>query len=114
MEIKLIYSFNNNIQVNLDFVIMHHMLSHDEKSSGLPHARFISKMFKFFKIETKDKLRVKMPPKECEINIDVVKNKMRVSLDPEDRLYKHVDDENAKPSSHLKTHVLQTKWLWMN
>lgn len=63
MEIQFIYVVKNNNPINWSHVIMHHMMTHGEKSGGLPYARFKTKSFKFCGIDTMDELRVKMTEK---------------------------------------------------
>lgn len=77
---------------------MHHMLKHDEKLSGLPYASFITRIFKYCHVDTTNELHMKMTPKDYEINIDVINNKMCVIYDPIIGTFKHLDEEFVEPS----------------
>lgn len=97
MDMQLIYSMKHKIQVNWAHVIMHHIVAYNENLRGLPYARFISKIFKFFGISTKDELHGKMTEKDV-ITTDMINNKMEIYYDIDDGVFKHIHEDIVEPS----------------
>ncbi|KAI5389874.1 hypothetical protein KIW84_075254 [Lathyrus oleraceus] len=51
MEMMLLYVFSHEIPINWALVIMYHMVIHDEMVGGLPYARLLTKIFKYYGVD---------------------------------------------------------------
>lgn len=87
-KMKVIYAVKKKLQVNWAYLIMHHMVSQNKISGGLPYARLITKILQTYGIDLCGETRFQMTPKEHEINVRVANKNMRIFKD-KDGIYRH-------------------------
>jgi hypothetical protein len=113
LEIQLLYAVKNQDMVNWAYVMLHHMGSHNEKSAALPHARFLTKVFKKFKVNLNNELCYSMTVNDCEISSAVINRKMGVFYDSVGHTISYMDDDESPPPPQQPPPAEQPiKCLW--
>lgn len=78
VEMKLMFAVKNGIPVNWSYVIMHHKASHTEKYGGLPYARLLTKIFKYYIVNLTNEHHIKMTGIDSLITTYIINIKMGV------------------------------------
>lgn len=90
---QLIYAIKKRIRVNWEYTILYHMKHQQRFSGGLPYARLITKIMRFYEVDLKIEPKNKMK-KQCEINVGAALKNTGIFQDI-DGIFKYKDDNTA-------------------
>lgn len=96
MEMMLLYAFSHEIPINRALVIMYHTVIHDEMVGGLPYARLLTKIFKYYGVDLTGEPHPVMNDKYA-IDVPIINLKMGIRYDKKKRTISYVSDETVTP-----------------
>ncbi|KAI5445536.1 hypothetical protein KIW84_013679 [Lathyrus oleraceus] len=100
-EMMLLYAIKNNFRVDWGHTILSHMMSHDEYAEGLPHAHFLTKIFRHFNINMENELCFSMEKPSFMISIKQVNWKMGVIYNHQTHKVKYLDNDDEEPQPEV-------------